>query len=153
MPGFATFVATWVLERMVLQALGWDADARAPRQQSLTVRGDEVGHRAAHPDVAVQPEAAVHRVNHAVATLRKLHPLGEQRGRIARRRDGRNPERLRVRQRQATTPSGSPGNGGEATKPEYTVHVSGYDCGCVARADHPPVVAEMIVNTTPCDVV
>ena len=47
-------------------------DRRAVAQQALTVGRHEVRHRPPLPDVAVQPEAAVHRVDHPLAARAKL---------------------------------------------------------------------------------
>lgn len=110
-------------------------------------------HQAAQPDVPVQPEAAIHCIDHSLSALREFLPFGHQRCRILRRRERRHERPTRARQWQLTTPSGSPGYGGELTTPEYTAHVSGNDCGCVALADQPPFVAATMVRTTPLDIV
>jgi hypothetical protein len=112
---------------MVLQSLGWNAHALGPGEESRSIGGHEVRHWAPHPDVPVQPESAVHCVNHAVAAQGKLHPLIHQRRGVTRRRDGRNAKLRASRQWQLTTPSGSPGYGGDVTMPEKTEHVSGKD--------------------------
>lgn len=135
---------------MILQTLGGNPDARAPRQQSVAVGRYEMRHRATQPDVTVQPEPTVHRENHSIASLLKLTPLEHQRGGITRWWNGRHPKRRFPAQRQLTTPSGSPAYGG-VTLPEYTEHVSGNDCGCVTFADQPLTDALIIVNTTPGD--
>lgn len=60
---------------MVLQPLSRNADAMSPVEQACAVGGDEVRHSPTQPDVTMQPESAVHCVDHAVAALRELHPV------------------------------------------------------------------------------
>lgn len=152
MPRIAALTAARVLERMILQPFGGNADARTPGQEPLTIHGDQVRHRAPKPHVAVQPEPAVHCVQHSLATRAELLPFQEQCGGIFRwwRRNAR---RVAPPHWQPTTPSAVAGGGGEDTKPENIAQTSGKDCGCVARADQPPLVASMIVTTTPLEVV
>jgi hypothetical protein len=63
-----------VLERLVLEAVLAESDGGAVGEQRGAVGGDEVRHRRPAPDVAVQPEAAVHRVRHPVLPARELAP-------------------------------------------------------------------------------
>lgn len=74
MPGVATFSGPRILERLELQAMRWQADGAAIRQQPLAIGGDQVGHGFAAPDMAMQPEPPVHRVNHPVTWLPELAP-------------------------------------------------------------------------------
>lgn len=67
MPGFAQFTGPRVFERLVLQAFRWQADSRAIREQLVAIGRDEMRHRAAAPDVPMQPQAAFHREDHPLA--------------------------------------------------------------------------------------
>ena len=58
-----------VLERLELQALLGEADSPAILEQPRAVGGDEMCHATPLPHVAVEPEAAVHGVDHPVAAL------------------------------------------------------------------------------------
>jgi hypothetical protein len=49
-----------------------EADRRAESEQSLTIGGHEVRHLAPFPDMAVQPQTAIHRVNHPSAARPKF---------------------------------------------------------------------------------
>jgi hypothetical protein len=80
MPGVAANAGAWVLEWLVLQASGGEAHRAPVLEEELAVRGNEVRHPLAPPDVAVQPEAAVHRVDHSVSAPLELE--------IQRRRAG-----------------------------------------------------------------
>jgi hypothetical protein len=53
-----------ILQWFELQTGRSEPDRRAEAEQSLTVGRDEVRHLAPFPDVAMQPQAAIHRVNH-----------------------------------------------------------------------------------------
>lgn len=151
MPSLAPLIRAGILERMILQASSGNSDALSPIEKALTIGGDEVRHATTEPSVAVQPKPAIHCVDHSVPTQCELLPFVHQGREIARRWNG-GYARF-ARQWQLTTPSGSPGYGGAMTDPEKTAQVSGNDCGWVALADQPPCVAEMIVSTTPRDVV
>lgn len=95
MPGIAALAAARILERVILQSLGGNADARTPREETGAVRGHEMGHPSPEPNVPMQPETAVHRVDHSVAASGELHPLALQCVHIPRRRDRRDTEPLR----------------------------------------------------------
>lgn len=64
-----------ILERMVLEVLLIEPDAGAPSNEPFPVGRDEVRQSTAEPEVTVQPEAAAHRVDHALAAITELHPL------------------------------------------------------------------------------
>jgi hypothetical protein len=72
MPGVAPLAGTRVLERLVLKARRREADALAVREQALSVGRDKVRHLPAVPDVAVEPQPAVHREDHPVAPRGEL---------------------------------------------------------------------------------
>ena len=61
-----------ILERLELQALQRKVRGPPIREQPLAIGRHEVRHRAATPAVAVQPQAAVHGVNHSIASFRKF---------------------------------------------------------------------------------
>ena len=55
MPGFLAHACARILERLVLKASGGEANGAAKLKQALSIGGDQVGHRATFPRVAVQP--------------------------------------------------------------------------------------------------
>ncbi len=146
MPCVATDAIARILQWMELEPRRRQPDALPPSDEPLAIDRDEVRHAPTEPDMSMQPEAAAHRVDHAGATLPELLPFEEERSGVLRWRN--RTRRCRVVHWQATTPSDVAGGGG-AIVPEKSAQVSGYDCGCVAIADHPPLVAPVIVSTTP----
>ena len=64
MPRVAANARTWILQRFELKPGFAESDRRAKAKQSLPIGRDEVRHLAPFPDVAVQPQTAIHRVNH-----------------------------------------------------------------------------------------
>ena len=75
MPSLSTGRIAWVFERMILQSIRRQAHARAPREQPRPVRGDEMGEASAEPEMSMQPETAVHRVDHPIASRAELLPV------------------------------------------------------------------------------
>jgi hypothetical protein len=71
-PRIAANASAGILQRFELETGFTEPDHRAESKQSLTIGRDEVRHLAPLPDVAVQPETAVHRVYHPVAAGPKL---------------------------------------------------------------------------------
>jgi hypothetical protein len=71
-PRFADLSRPWVLERLVLQALGRQSHARAVREQSRAIGRHEVRHGPALPNVAMEPETTVHSVDHSLPARREL---------------------------------------------------------------------------------
>ena len=67
MPSIPAFAGSRILQRLELKTMGRDAHFGAVVEQPLFVGRDEMRHAPAFPHVAVQPETAIHRVNHAVA--------------------------------------------------------------------------------------
>lgn len=150
MPGIAAHAIARIPERVVLQPLLGEPDARAPGEEPRPVRRDEMREPATEPEMPVQPESAAHRVDHAIATTRELAPFEEEGRGVARRGDAGWRGLSAVAHWQAMTPSAVAGAWG-AIVPEKIAHVSGYDCGCVAVAAQPPAVAPVIVRLTPFD--
>ena len=72
MPGVATDAGAWVLERLVLQAPHGETDGASVLEEPLAIRGNEMRHALATPDMPVQPEPSVHRVNHPVSAPLEL---------------------------------------------------------------------------------
>lgn len=72
MPGFTTLVGAGVLEWLVLQPRERNTERFAVGDEASAVGTDQMYQWLAEPYVAVQPEAAVHGVDHAVAALREL---------------------------------------------------------------------------------
>jgi hypothetical protein len=75
MPCLVALSGAGILERMVLEPLGRQSYAITPRKEPLAVGRDQVRHRPTEPHVSMQPETAVHGVDHSVATTGKLLPL------------------------------------------------------------------------------
>jgi hypothetical protein len=71
-PGVTADAGAWVLERLVLQASGGEPHGAPVLEEELAVRGNEMRHPLAPPDVTVQPEAAVHRVDHSLSAPLEL---------------------------------------------------------------------------------
>jgi len=71
-PRIATDARSRILQWLELEAGLPEPDGRAEAEQSLTVGGHEVRHLAPFPDVAVQPQTAIHRVNHPCAARPKF---------------------------------------------------------------------------------
>jgi hypothetical protein len=72
MPCVAADAGARILEWLVLQASGGEPHGAPVLEEELAVRGNEMRHPLAPPDVAVQPEAAVHRVDHSVSAPLEL---------------------------------------------------------------------------------
>lgn len=138
MPRIAANASPGILERFVLQALGGDADGLAVLKQERLVRGDEMRHASALPEMAVKPESAIHCVNHPVAPLFKLPKMQHAaRGTI-------------LDHWQPTTPGESAGATGAAV-PMNRAQKCGYESGFVEVAAHPVAVASTIVTVLPWD--
>lgn len=56
-----------ILEWLELEACGWNAYRRAEVEKTFAVRRYEMRHRPPLPDVPMQPETAIHGVNHSFA--------------------------------------------------------------------------------------
>jgi hypothetical protein len=72
MPRVASHAATWILERFVLQAGTWKTHRASIGDQALAIGGDEVRHWVTLPEMAMEPQAAIHRVNHPLTSQREL---------------------------------------------------------------------------------
>ena len=72
MPRVATLPGARILERLELQASGGQSRFRPVGEQERTVGGYQVRHRPPFPEMPVQPEAAVHGVDHPLASRREL---------------------------------------------------------------------------------
>lgn len=104
MPRVAAHAVSRIPERMELQTIGRDPDARTPGEQSCAVGRDQVREAPPLPEMPMQPEPATHRVHHTRAAVAELEPVELERDGILRgwqvaRREGR------VTHWQATTPS------------------------------------------------
>src|SRR5437762_675352 len=75
MPRIAADARSGVLQRFELKATFPESDRRTEPEQSLSIGRDEVRHLAPFPDVTVQPQTAIHRVNHPGATRPKFSIL------------------------------------------------------------------------------
>ncbi len=72
MPRIAADARSRILQRLELETGLPEPDRRAESKQSLTIGRHEVRHLAPFPDVAVQPQTAIHCVNHPSAARPKL---------------------------------------------------------------------------------
>ena len=88
MPRVAPIPRPGVLQRFVLETRGRQSHGAAVGEQALAIGRDEMGHRAALPDMAMEPETAVHRVDHPLATVVELAIQGFRTGRVAPRHTG-----------------------------------------------------------------
>jgi hypothetical protein len=52
-PGVAAYSRPWILERLELQPVGWQADDASVRDKELAIGGDKVRQLASFPDVAM----------------------------------------------------------------------------------------------------
>jgi hypothetical protein len=108
-------------------------------------------HRAALPHVAVHPQAAIHCVDHPRSPRLEL-AIGDLAlcfGTTRRVRRPHDSVTAAQAHRQAGTPSFTVGGGGDMA-PMYTVHIRGYESGCVAVAIQPAAPGGAVsVMTTP----
>ena len=74
MPCVAAFAGAWVLEGFVLESPLGEPNVGSVGEELLLVRRDEMRHRAPLPEMTVQPQATVHRVQHSLAPVRELAP-------------------------------------------------------------------------------
>ena len=74
-PRIAANACPRIFQWLELEAGLPEPDCRAKSEQSLTIGRHEVRHLAPFPDVAVQPQAAIHCVNHPGAAGPKLSIL------------------------------------------------------------------------------
>jgi hypothetical protein len=72
MPRVTSHAGTWILEWFVLEAGHWKSHGASIFDQTLSIGGDEVCHWATPPEMAMEPQAATHRVNHPLTSQRKL---------------------------------------------------------------------------------
>ena len=63
MPGITAHARPWVFEGLKLKTRGGNSDVIAVRQQAYAIGGDQMRHGPSLPDVAVQPQPAIHGVN------------------------------------------------------------------------------------------
>jgi hypothetical protein len=75
MPRRPTQASPRIFERLVLEARLRDADHGAIPQERRPIRRHQMRHLTAFPHMTVQPEAAVHRVNHPFPSGAEL-PVG-----------------------------------------------------------------------------
>jgi len=76
MPRFAPLFRSRIAQRLVLQAIGGNAQRLTVGNQARPIRADEVHHGATEPHVPMEPQAAVHGVDHAIATFGELAGIG-----------------------------------------------------------------------------
>jgi hypothetical protein len=71
-PRIPAYARSRILQRLELETGLPEPDCRAESEQSLTIGRHEVCHLAPFPDMAVQPQTAIHRVNHPGAARPKF---------------------------------------------------------------------------------
>jgi hypothetical protein len=71
-PGVSTNAAARILERFELERFGGDAHTPAIGEEQCSVRGDEVRHGPPLPYVSMEPQTAIHGVDHPIAPGAKL---------------------------------------------------------------------------------
>jgi hypothetical protein len=71
-PRISTDARARIFQRFELEAGLTEPDGRTKSEQPLTIGRDEVRHLAPFPDMAVQPQTAIHRVNHPGTAGSKL---------------------------------------------------------------------------------
>ena len=71
-PGISALRRSRIFERLVLQTLRREAYALTVCEETITIGGHQMCHDPAAPDMAVEPQSAVHRVNHAVPAAREF---------------------------------------------------------------------------------
>lgn len=69
MPGISTDASPRILQRLELQTLRADANRGTVTEQERLVSRDEMGEWSALPNMAMEPESPIHRVDHSVAPL------------------------------------------------------------------------------------
>ncbi len=67
MPRITAYSRARILQWLELESRGWNADRRAVPQKAFAVGRYQMGHRLSLPDVPMQPETAIHGVNHSFA--------------------------------------------------------------------------------------
>ena len=139
MPGVPALAVVRVLERLELEPDRIQSCQAPVCDEKVAPDRHEVGHRMAHPGMAMEPETAGHRMRHAVTAPFELAP--DQRPCVCF---------VTRAYWQPITPSTVAG-ATAATLPMKMAHVSGYEAGWVAIAPHPELVAVVTVSTTPGD--
>ncbi len=76
MPGVTPHGRSRVAQWLVLQAMRGNTKRRAIGEQTRLIGAHQMHHRATEPDMTMEPETTVHRVDHAIATLGKLAGTG-----------------------------------------------------------------------------
>ena len=72
MPRRASRARAGILEWLVLKPFRCEADLSSVGEKKSAIGGDEVRQRPAFPGVTMEPEAAIHGVDHPVAPRSKL---------------------------------------------------------------------------------
>ena len=79
MPRVSTDTGARVLQRLELEPLGGHSDAAPVGKKTFTVRRYQMGERPSLPHMSMEPEAAIHGVDHSFASrveLAKWRVLG-----------------------------------------------------------------------------
>lgn len=72
MPCIAPYARARVLQRLELQPIGGNANSSAIREETLAIGRYQMRHGAPLPHMSMEPEAAIHGVNHSLSPRPKL---------------------------------------------------------------------------------
>lgn len=75
MPRVTSDTGARILQWLELQPFSWKADRTAVLEQAIAVRRNEMCHWPAKPDMAMEPQPAIHGVDHPIAPVRELAVL------------------------------------------------------------------------------
>ena len=85
MPGVAPDSGAGILQGLELESVVGQTDGAAIGEQQLAIGRHQVRHPSSLPQVAMQPEAAIHGVDHPIAKLFELFKRWSDVGHVAAR--------------------------------------------------------------------
>ena len=85
MPRISTNSRAWVLQRLVLQPILGQADGTPVGEKKLAVSRYEVREASTAPEMAMEPQTAVHGVDHSITQLFEFFKRGRDVGHAAAR--------------------------------------------------------------------
>ena len=71
-PGITPDARAWILQRLELKPGFRQTHSTSVLNEAVSVRRHQMGHRVPLPHVTVEPQPAIHRVDHPITTLREL---------------------------------------------------------------------------------
>ena len=72
MPRGAARSRPWITKRLELQSIDRESGRDPVLDQSLTICRNQVTHPTTEPEVTMQPQSAIHRVNHSLPARAEL---------------------------------------------------------------------------------